>query len=135
MADKNTLKSWFETNDIPTQEQFWELIDSFFHKNEQIPITSIADIANILNGKADKDAFNAHLTDPDAHPQLLLRAKFVQIGEFELWKHPTNNNPANKFVLEINDMVMGFVGINWIHGYYLGGDIGMVENFDTNVIL
>lgn len=53
MADKNTLKSWFEENDQPTQEQFWALIDSFFHKQEKIPISAINDIENILGKKID----------------------------------------------------------------------------------
>jgi len=128
------IKNWFKTGLIPTQTQFWDTWDSFWHKDDLIPVAKIEGIDALLLAKAEKADFDNHLTNPDAHPQLLSRAKFVQIGEFTVWKHPTNNNPANKFVLEVNDMVMGFVDINWIHGWYLGGDIGMVENFDVIVI-
>lgn len=31
-TDIVTLKEYFETGDTPTQEQFAELIDAFFHK-------------------------------------------------------------------------------------------------------
>lgn len=70
MADKNTIKSWFETDDMPTQSQFWAWIDSFWHKEEKIPITAIYDIENILNDKADAEAFNNHIEDTAAHADL-----------------------------------------------------------------
>lgn len=31
---RESLKSYFETGDKPTQEQFWAVIDSFYHKSE-----------------------------------------------------------------------------------------------------
>lgn len=34
IESRATIKSWFETGDFPTQEQFWAWIDSFYHKNE-----------------------------------------------------------------------------------------------------
>ena len=34
VTDIETLKEYFETGDTPTQEQFAELIDAFFHRNE-----------------------------------------------------------------------------------------------------
>ncbi|MBF2708792.1 hypothetical protein [Flavobacterium soyangense] len=52
MADKNTLKNWFKTGLKPTQEQFWAWIDSFYHKDEKIPITAIDGIENILQPNA-----------------------------------------------------------------------------------
>ena len=32
-TDITTLKSWFETGDVPTEQQFADLIDSFVHKD------------------------------------------------------------------------------------------------------
>ena len=46
------LKSYFETGKKPTQEQFAELIDSFRHKNDAIPMSVIQGLADALNGKA-----------------------------------------------------------------------------------
>lgn len=63
----NTLKNWFKTNLKPTQSQFWSWLDSYWHKDEQIPIAQIEDISNILNDKADAQALTNHLTDANAH--------------------------------------------------------------------
>lgn len=52
----NTLKSWFETGDKPTQAQFWDWLDSFFHKDETIPIDSVAGLSDALNSKANASA-------------------------------------------------------------------------------
>jgi hypothetical protein len=70
MADKNTIKNWFKTSLIPTQAQFWATWDSFWHKDEKIPITAIEDIENILGEKADAEALSNHFTDETAHAGL-----------------------------------------------------------------
>ena len=70
MADKNTLKNWFRTGLKPLQEQFWAWMDSYWHKDEKIPITAIDDVENILNEKADAEALANHLTDNNAHVDL-----------------------------------------------------------------
>jgi len=63
----NTIKNWFKTGLKPTQLQFWAVFDSFFHKDEKIPVSSIELLQNYLNNKAEKEAFNIHLTDAAAH--------------------------------------------------------------------
>jgi hypothetical protein len=129
-TDKNTLKSWFETGDIPTQEQFWALIDSFFHKEESIPITSIAQIENILNGKADKEAFDNHLTDQDAHPNLLTKARIIPVGQMLVFKVEGNENENEK---EVGDFCMGLVEDEFINANYLGGDESLSSSYgDSN---
>lgn len=52
----NILKAWFETGDKPTQAQFWDWLDSFFHKEETIPIASIDGLTAALNDKAEASA-------------------------------------------------------------------------------
>lgn len=126
-TDKNTLKSWFETNDVPTQEQFWALIDSFFHKNETIPITSITDIANILNGKAEKQAFDTHLNDPAAHPILLTKARIIPLGQLLVFKVAPNENNTTK---EPGDYCMGIVGDTFVNGNWTGSDDTLPENYE-----
>ncbi len=39
--NKETIKSYFETGDRPTQEQYHDTWDSFWHKDEVIPVESI----------------------------------------------------------------------------------------------
>jgi hypothetical protein len=50
----NTILSWFKTGKKPTQKEFWDSWQSFWHKEEKIPITSIESIESILNEKAEK---------------------------------------------------------------------------------
>jgi hypothetical protein len=49
VTPKSTIKSWFETGDKPTQEQFWNFMDSYWHKSELIPATSITGLATLPN--------------------------------------------------------------------------------------
>lgn len=51
----NILKSWFKTGLKPTQAQFWDLMDSFFHKDEKIPISSIDGVQTEFDKYASKD--------------------------------------------------------------------------------
>jgi hypothetical protein len=36
IRSRNVLKAWFETTDVPTEQQFADWIDSFFHKSEDV---------------------------------------------------------------------------------------------------
>ena len=55
MTDLQTIKSWFRTRCKPTQAQFWETFDSFWHKAEGISVTAINGLMDILNSKAAAD--------------------------------------------------------------------------------
>ncbi|MGN7990580.1 hypothetical protein ACTJKC_24800 [Pedobacter sp. 22226] len=63
----NAIKNWFKTGLKPTQQQFWDTWDSFWHKDQVIPASSIENLDARFDEKADKEAFEAHLTDPNAH--------------------------------------------------------------------
>lgn len=66
----NTIRNWFKTGLKPTQTHFWDTWDSFFHKDDVIPSSSIENLDNRFNSKADKQAFDGHLTDNQAHKAL-----------------------------------------------------------------
>lgn len=51
--DKTTLKNWFKTGLKPTQAQFWAWMDSYWHKDEKITISSIDGLGDAIDGKAD----------------------------------------------------------------------------------
>ncbi|MDE5424042.1 hypothetical protein L3073_17640 [Ancylomarina sp. DW003] len=51
---KNTIKSWFKNGTFPNQFHFWDWMDSFFHKDEQIPSGQIENLQNLLDSKVDK---------------------------------------------------------------------------------
>lgn len=63
----NTILSWFKTGKKPTQKEFWDSWQSFWHKEEEIPQSSIENLSQTLNNKAEKSQFDSHNTDPDAH--------------------------------------------------------------------
>lgn len=58
MTDLNTLKNWFRTGAKPTQAHFWAWLDSFYHKGEKVPQSSIQDLDTTLANKADSSALN-----------------------------------------------------------------------------
>ena len=68
-TDKNTLRSWFLTGLKPLQAQFWAWMDSYWHKDEQIPQSAISNLTSTLNAKAEKSQFDAHKTDLNAHEE------------------------------------------------------------------
>ncbi len=61
VVDRETLKTWFERLDKPTQSQFASLIDSMLHKNDQIPLNSIPGLTALLDEKADAEAVSSVL--------------------------------------------------------------------------
>jgi hypothetical protein len=77
IQERNKLKGWFETGDYPTQQQFWDLIDSFFHRlDDTIGIDNITGLRALLNGKAEYEQLQSHFTDK-ANPHAVTKA---QIG-------------------------------------------------------
>lgn len=48
-----TIKQWFETGDYPTQQQFWDWLDSFIHRDSELAVANITNLEEILIGKAD----------------------------------------------------------------------------------
>lgn len=50
-TDIDTLKGWFKTGDKPTQDQFYAWMDSYWHKNEGIPVAKIEDLQRLLDDK------------------------------------------------------------------------------------
>lgn len=69
------LKAWFKRGKYPTEAQFADWIDSFFHKEEdKVPISSVEGLPEQLNGKYDAAAgeqlesnFRQLRTDYEAH--------------------------------------------------------------------
>lgn len=53
-VDLNTIKNWFKTGFKPTQAQFWNTWDSFWHKDDAISIDAVTDLQVNLDNKLDK---------------------------------------------------------------------------------
>jgi len=54
ITDINTLKSWFVRGARPLASQFAAWMDSFWHKQEAIPVSSIEKLSEILGDKIDR---------------------------------------------------------------------------------
>lgn len=50
MKTKQELKKYFENGDIPVQEDFWEWQESYWHKDEMIPLNQIANVDAVSVG-------------------------------------------------------------------------------------
>jgi hypothetical protein len=57
----NTLKNWFKTGLKPTQAQFWDWLDSFWHKDEKIPVEQVEGLSELLNDSVSLTQFNSGL--------------------------------------------------------------------------
>ena len=53
ITDKNILKSWFKRGFKPLETQFHAWMDSYWHKSEKIPTSSIDSLEETLNNKAE----------------------------------------------------------------------------------
>lgn len=71
MATLNTIKNWFKTGLKPTQQQFWDTWDSFWHKDDKIPLGNVNGLNERFLEKADQAALTAHFNDGLAHQALL----------------------------------------------------------------
>ncbi|AWG26982.1 hypothetical protein [Flavobacterium kingsejongi] len=63
----STILQWFTTGKKPSQAQFWASWQSFWHKDEQIPQSSVNGLPGALIGKADKIQLDGHIADANAH--------------------------------------------------------------------
>ncbi|AKK74428.1 hypothetical protein OK18_19040 [Chryseobacterium gallinarum] len=84
----NTILSWFETGDFPTQEQFAASWTSFRHKDESIPMDQVENLNSKLQEKVDKTVYNTHLINEDAHITTLakLNASNLNDANVQAWK-------------------------------------------------
>ena len=78
--DKPTLKSWFQRGKKPTAAQFAALIDSFFHKDDKIPQSSIDGLPAALAAKA-----------PASHTHTL-----SDISDLSVFEQAISNQLSNK---------------------------------------
>ncbi len=76
----NTIKQWFKTGLKPTQVQFWNTWDSFWHKEDQIPASNIENLEVLLADKAENEALLQHFKDNDAHGLKKVRDELKKKG-------------------------------------------------------
>lgn len=70
-TDKNTIKAWFRNKLKPTQEQFWAWLDSYWHKDEKIPVSVISGLNDLLSSSATVESLEALRKQVELLHQLL----------------------------------------------------------------
>lgn len=75
MTPKKTLKKWFSNFMKPAQEHFAAWIDSYWHKSEQIPMSSIDGLSRAIENTASAGQLLNHLDDTNAHHALFEELK------------------------------------------------------------
>lgn len=66
-TSKEDLKKYFETGDIPTQDQYAELIDALRHEDGNVPIADVDGLQEFLDSKATTQALLNHINDTTVH--------------------------------------------------------------------
>lgn len=75
MTPKKTLKKWFSNFMKPAQEHFAAWIDSYWHKDEQIPMKKIDGLSTAIENTASARQLLNHLDDTNAHHALFEELK------------------------------------------------------------
>lgn len=56
---RSVIKNWFRTSLKPTQQQFWDWIDSFVHKSDIIPTANVDGLDDVLNSLPTNEELQA----------------------------------------------------------------------------
>ncbi len=75
MTPKKTLKKWFSNFMKPAQEHFAAWIDSYWHKDEQIPMKNIDGLSRAIENTASAGQLLNHINDTNAHHALFEELK------------------------------------------------------------
>jgi len=99
---RTILKSWFETGDIPTQEQFADWIDSYWHLDDGSVITGFEDLGNgdVRITLSDGQSFTIVATPNSTPPKVLIIDKWL------VWKTTDDPNP-DPSKIQNNDKIQG----------------------------
>ncbi len=112
IVSRSTLKNWFKTGLKPTEPQFWNWLDSFWHKGDEIPAQSIKNLQNLLDQKEDLQAAPKH----------------YKYGQLQVFYGPNHEVDGE---LEPGDIVKGWLGsVFIIEAIYLGGPTDNPQSFN-----
>ena len=108
-TDKTTIKNWFKTGLKPTQTQFWSTWDSFWHKSESLPISSINGLGGLLDGKAEENHTHSEYATNDATSltpaNVISWQQALGVDDLDYVEIPTENAAENShpYVVVIDD--------------------------------
>lgn len=104
----SSIKNWFRTGLKPTQAQFWDTWDSFWHKDDAIPVSSVEGLSSLMAGKTDNSAFNNHLNDNNAHPHTHTALQVSETND-RFWLSAAEKEIIENIILGGNGFVKNFI--------------------------
>lgn len=133
-TDKNTIYSYFQTDDFPTEEQFRATWDSFWHKSESIPMSQISGLNQMFVNTATVAQLNAKADVYHTHPDLedsindlqsgldsqvivnenqdeLLQTLESSLNALNLWKSQMTSADADNLVNTLSELLAVFQSV------------------------
>lgn len=149
--DKTTIKNWFKRGLKPTQEQFWSTWDSFWHKDEKLPISSIDKLGDLLDGKAEVNHTHDIYAKNDAtslsDENIISWQQALGVDDLDYVEIPTDDatSESHPYVVVINDKgesakrnATDFGKVDTIDGIEADENkdvkLGAVRKSDSNVV-
>lgn len=120
MANKDTVKQWFETGDFPTQTQFYQKFDWQRWKDEKIAADDLTpELLALINAISGRPERKVMLTD----------GAFDMVAEYKLCGIAAKNTSANDVVLAINypGYTPDIPGTNWVELEVPAGETAEVQ--------
>ena len=115
----STLKRRFANFLKPAQEHFWAWMDSYWHKDENIPMNKVEGLSTALEGTASAEQLRNHLTDSQAHSGLFDR---------KVDKVPGKILSTNDFTNELRTKLEGLRNVDISQLLPKGGYTGTAQN-------
>jgi len=104
--DISVLRTYFETGDIPTQQQFWDTLDSFFHVDGTIAIENITGLTEILAGLE-----NIQISDVEGLQEALDALAIIEISDVNGLQSVLNDLQTRE-ISDINGLTSALTVIN-----------------------
>ena len=123
----STIKGWFKKGMYPTESQFSQTWDSFWHKDEQIPLSFIAELTEKLNQKANSALLDTKADKEHLHEDYLTKEDIVDKQDVRDDNLQTNSKIITSAINELNSKL----GVSIKRSYTL--DFGTVTELVQDV--
>ena len=128
MTPKQQLYKYFSDLMKPTGAHFKALIDSFWHKDENIPISKVEGLDKLVEGTASAQQLQNHIEDTNAHKEVL---------DKKVDKEPGKKLTTEDFTTELRTKLEGLqqVDISGLlpKGTYTGNASSLKADIDKKV--
>lgn len=115
MKTKEELKHYFKNNDIPKQEEFWQWMESYWHKNEKIAADKVdidlSQKADLVSGKVPAAQLPSYVDD------------VLEFSSFSAL--PAQGESGKIYITTDNDKLYRWTGTRYID--ITQGDVGTLQ--------